>query len=245
MDSHLLESHLSDYSSTVLDSSHTGCGSSNTGGSTGTSISQSAEGGGGHREWWGVLWASLWGKKEKEKGLILMYLATVAYWASLHCWRCLGVEKNRRRHFGNKAQALTENNQLNFFVRITWGISWCFHSAVVHAMVPPHDLTDDKVCSCGTGTERSVSYWWLADTAFRLHLKRALCLQEIQRTASPLFPSIAITFKQSHLSPLRTPTNSIHCQSMFSVLLEANLLVLEHRSLSPSGQQSQWLFWQG
>lgn len=147
---------------------------------------------------------------KKEEGLILMHLAMVAYWAPLHCWRCLGVKENRRQYLGNKAQALTENNQLNLFVRITWGISWCFHSAVVHAMVPPHDLTDDKVCSCGRGTERSVGSLRLTGTTFRLHLKRALCLQETESTASPLFPSIAITFKQSHLSPLRTPTNSIH-----------------------------------
>lgn len=162
------------------------------------------------------------GKKEREKGLILMHLAMVACWAPLQCWRCLGVEENRRRYLGNKAQALTENNQLNFFVCITWGISLGFHTAVVHAMVPPHDLTDDKVCSYGRGTKRSVGSLCLRDTTFRLHLKRALCLPETESTASPLFPSIAITFKLSHVSPLRTPTNSIHCQSMFSVLLEAN-----------------------
>lgn len=36
------------------------------------------------------------GKKEREKGLILMYLAMWGHWASLYCWRCLGVEKKKR-----------------------------------------------------------------------------------------------------------------------------------------------------
>lgn len=35
------------------------------------------------------------GKRERAKGLILMYLAMVGYSAPLHCWRCLGVEKKR------------------------------------------------------------------------------------------------------------------------------------------------------
>lgn len=47
---------------------------------------------------------------------------------------------------------LTINDEFDFFVRVSWGVSCSIDGAEVHPVVPPHHLTDHQVCFCAHKT---------------------------------------------------------------------------------------------
>lgn len=115
-------------SSTVGGSRDSGHSNSISGGNTGSSRCKRGGGGGGFRWLSTTLLASLREERKVRKR-----------WAAKLSHRFIRQVP---------VLLLTVNNELDFLVGISRRVSGSIHSAKVHSVIPPHDLTDHQICFC-------------------------------------------------------------------------------------------------